>query len=217
LKLVDLPDLGYTGSKGELCIRGPNVTAGYYNDEEKTKESFKDGWFYTGDIAEFTSTGALRIIDRKKNMFKLSQGEYVAAEKVEGALTEKIDFIHQIFVYGDSQQSSLVAIVVPKKDKLLQAVGGKGGDFSTVCASKEAREAVTKIIKEKAKAAGLHGFETPQAVYLYDDEFTVENDMLTPTLKPKRNVIQKNFQKQIDALYKNQDPTKVGGGPSKKK
>lgn len=201
LKLEDLKDMGYTTNdkpnpRGELLIRGPNVCAGYYKDEEKTKESFKNGWFYTGDIAEVTSSGGFRIVDRKKNMFKLAQGEYVAVEKVEDKLTHHCDLIEQIFVYGDSQQNSLVAIVVPKKGALPS--GAKSGDIN----NKEARELVKKKIMEAGRAADLQGFEIPRNVWLTADQFTVENDLMTPTMKLKRNTLQAKFKEEIAKMYK---------------
>jgi len=165
---------------------------GYFKDQEKTKESFKNGWFYTGDIVEQTGEGAFRIVDRKKNMFKLAQGEYVAVEKVEDKLTHGCDLIDQIFVYGDSQQNSLIAIVVPKKQALPQ------GDIN----SKEVRDAVKKKIMEAGKAEDLQGFEIPRNVWLTEEHFTAENDLMTPTMKLKRNTLQEKFKKEIADMYK---------------
>lgn len=87
IKLVDVPDLGYLsnhlpGPQGEIWIRGAAVTEGYLDLEEENKQSFHDGWFKTGDIGEFDEDGRLRVIDRKKNMVKTLNGEYIALEKV---------------------------------------------------------------------------------------------------------------------------------------
>ena len=87
IKLVDVPDLGYfsnhiPGPQGEIWIRGAAVTEGYLDLEEENKQSFHDGWFKTGDIGEFDKDGRLRVIDRKKNMVKTLNGEYIALEKV---------------------------------------------------------------------------------------------------------------------------------------
>ena len=125
IKLVDVPEMGYLHTdtmhrnnqpcvgRGEIWVRGPNVFKGYYKDEEKTKETLSDdGFLKSGDIGLWTVNGCLQIIDRKKNIFKLSQGEYVAAEKIENVLLQSL-LIGQCFVYGDSLQSCLVAIIVP--------------------------------------------------------------------------------------------------------
>lgn len=94
--------------------------AGYFKAPDKTKETMdEDGWLHTGDIGQILPNGALRIIDRKKNIFKLCQGEYIAAEKLENAFT-KLDVIKQAFIYGDSLQSYLVAIFVPEKPNVLK-------------------------------------------------------------------------------------------------
>eukprot|EP01110_Echinostelium_bisporum_P002556 TRINITY_DN1625_c3_g1_i1.p1 TRINITY_DN1625_c3_g1~~TRINITY_DN1625_c3_g1_i1.p1 ORF type:complete len:655 (+),score=276.54 TRINITY_DN1625_c3_g1_i1:38-2002(+) len=187
-KLDDLKDMGYTNMdvphpRGEVCIRGPSVTQGYFKDDEKTKETFINGWYHTGDIGEITSDGTIRIVDRKKNMFKLAQGEYVASEYVEAKLLENSDVIEQLFVYGDSHETTLVAIVVPKQ---------KGAK----------KDQVLSHIKEKGKQQRLQGFEIPQNVHVTEEAFTVENDLLTPTMKLKRNKLQEVFKKEIEKMYK---------------
>lgn len=194
-KLVDLPDMGYTikdkpNARGELWIRGPNVTQGYYKDKEKTEESFKEGgWFLTGDIAEVdSSNGSLRIVDRKKNLLKLAQGEYVAVEQVEDKLTRACPDLEQICVHGDSDQSSIVAIVVPKSK------GAKNDD-------KSARDAMLKKLTEAGKSEGLQGFEIPRSVWFAEEPFSQENDQMTPTMKLKRNAIKDKYKEAIAKMY----------------
>lgn len=124
LKLVDVPEMNYFATdkkegisypRGEICYRGSSIFSGYFKDEERTEEAFdKDGWFHTGDIGELQANLALRIIDRKKNIFKLSQGEYIAPEKLEQCYLKSY-LIGQIFVYGDSLHNNLVAIIIPDK------------------------------------------------------------------------------------------------------
>jgi long-chain acyl-CoA synthetase len=116
LKLAAVPEMEYDTAtqppQGEVCIRGPNVFHGYFKDPQATREAFDDdGWLRSGDIGEWLPNGAMRIIDRRKNIFKLSQGEYVAPEKIENMYTGGL--VSQIFVYGDSLQSHLVSVVVP--------------------------------------------------------------------------------------------------------
>ena len=155
VKLFDEPEMEYRSTdvingvpipRGELCIRGTHVTKGYFKDPEKTAQLFdKDGWMHTGDIAMIYPTGAIRIIDRKKNMFKLQHGEYVAPEKIENILvTNKWSL--QVFVYGDSYQTYLIAIVVPKKEVVMEWAKEKGltGTYEEVCANKQLNETMLK-------------------------------------------------------------------------
>mmetsp|Transcript_15157 Transcript_15157/g.12895 ORF Transcript_15157/g.12895 Transcript_15157/m.12895 type:complete len:592 (-) Transcript_15157:352-2127(-) len=123
IKLVDIPEMNYTSKdkgpdgehlpRGEVCVRGDPIAVGYYKNEELTNDVFdKDGWYHTGDVGLFNTDGTLKIIDRKKNIFKLSQGEYVAPEKIEGVYLTN-PYVSEIFVYGNSLETYLIAIVVP--------------------------------------------------------------------------------------------------------
>ena len=227
IKLLSVPDLGYTVAdtvhgeehdaagavikaglpcegRGEVCVRGPNVFPGYYKDAANTAEALDaDGWLHTGDIGLWDARGHLKIIDRRKNMFKLSQGEYVAAEKVETALQSA--WVQQIFVYGDSLHSMLVAIVVPNPDTLKawareQGRAGAAAEPAALCADADVVAAVLADFKARAKSQGLTGFETPRGVHL-DAVAWTPDDVLTPTFKLKRKDAQRRYQAQIDAMY----------------
>ncbi|CAM9937081.1 unnamed protein product, partial [Phaeothamnion confervicola] len=200
--------------RGEVCFRGTNVFAGYYRQEDKTREAFDaDGWLHSGDIGLWTADGALMIIDRKKNIFKLSQGEYVAAEKIENIHSQS-PLVAQSFVHGDSLQSCLVAVVVPDPDAVATwaaacsrgSTGGGGGGgaaaaFEAACASPELRDAVMTELVACGKRAGLQGFEFVRAVHVEAVPFSVENGMLTPTFKLKRAEARQKYAAVIDDLY----------------
>ncbi|DAZ93918.1 TPA: hypothetical protein N0F65_010120 [Lagenidium giganteum] len=210
MRLQDVPDMNYTNDdvprpRGEILIKGPNVFKGYYKAPELTAEALDaDGWLHTGDIGAWNADGTLSIIDRKKNIFKLSQGEYVAPEKIENVYQQS-PFVQQVFVYGESLQSYLVGVVVPDPDAVKnwqQETGMSGMSLSKLCAdSAELKEAIAKDMLEKAKANKLFGFEMVKKLHLHADVFSVEKGLVTPTFKLKRPQLQKHFQSQIDAMY----------------
>lgn len=116
VRLEDVAEMGYThkdspSPRGEICIRGTNIFKGYLHDPENTNKALVDGWFHTGDIGEIDAQGRLKIIDRVKNVVKLSQGEYVALEKVEGVYALN-PLYATLLVHADSLRSSLVAVAV---------------------------------------------------------------------------------------------------------
>ncbi|KAK9161773.1 hypothetical protein Syun_008114 [Stephania yunnanensis] len=135
LRLEEVPDMGYSPfgdpPRGEICVRGKPIFSGYYKNPELTKEAFKDGWFHTGDIGELLPSGAMKIIDRKKNIFKLSQGEYIAVEYLE-KIYSFTPIVEDIWVYGDSFKSKLVAVVVPneRNTKKWAESNGYSGSFA---------------------------------------------------------------------------------------
>lgn len=200
--LEGVPEMKYSPgadpARGELLIRGPALFSGYYKDQEKTDEVVtKDGWFHTGDIAEITPAGAIRIIDRKKNIFKLAQGEYVAVEKLEN--TYKMSpAVEQIWVYGNSFESVLVAVVVPSEDKVKAHGGASAAQLASDAAFKKA---VLDDLTAAAKADKLKGFEMIKGVIIEPELFSVENNLLTPTFKLKRPQLLDHYRTQIDALY----------------
>ncbi|KAL4444107.1 hypothetical protein ABPG75_011844 [Micractinium tetrahymenae] len=196
-RLESVPELKYEATdsppKGEICIRGPMVFAGYYKDPEKTKGEFDaEGFFHTGDIGTIDSQGCLKIVDRKKNIFKLAQGEYIAVEFLEQQYSSS-ELVEQIWVYGSSLESSLVAVVVPKK-----AFTDQHPDL----ASPDAKKAMLQELQSVQKGKRLKGFEAIRGVHLTNEPFSIENDLMTPSMKLKRPQLQQRFQKEIDALYK---------------
>jgi len=210
-KLQSVPELGYSTDddmpKGELLLRGESISKGYFRNKEANRDHFKDGWLYTGDICALLPSNGVKIIDRRKNLFKLAQGEYVAPEKIENALGNSA-FVNQIFIHGDSTQSYVVAIVVVDKSKAIQwGATYLKEDVDEICTMIEFRKAVLQDMNDVGTEVSLMGFEKPKNVICIGDEFTVENDLLTPTSKLKRSVAKPRFQKEIDAMYE--------GGPLK--
>lgn len=209
IKLVDVPELNYlstnTPPQGEICIRGPNVALGYYKNEEMTREVFdSDGWFHTGDIGQWNPNGTLSIIDRVKNIFKLAQGEYIAVERVEQQLGT-CEYVSQLWIYGDSYKSCVVAVVVVEPVSVLafaKSIGLPSTEdmLSEVIVDKKVKQEVLRTVTRAARGAGLKGFEIPKAVHLVDKEFG-EYDCVTPSMKLQRNKLQKVFQKEIDLMY----------------
>jgi len=207
IRLESVPDMNYDAQanppRGEILIGGNTVYSGYYKREDLTKEVLEpSGWFHTGDIGEITPEGYLKIIDRKKNIFKLAQGEYVAVEKVE-ATFKKFDMLEQIWVYGNSFESSLVAVCVPVESKLMAWAKAHKveGDFKAVCADAKTKAMFVEELTKYGKEDGLKGFELVRAVHVESEPFDVEKDLLTPTFKMKRPQLLKYYQKDIDALY----------------
>ena len=220
LKLVDQPELGYTSKNidketgksrpsGELCSRGPNICKGYFRNPEKTKETIdEEGWLHSGDIAQIIPEhgNALRIVDRVKNIFKLQQGEYVSPEKIEN-LYEKCKYIEQIFIYGNSLKNYLVCIVHPNNNDIIKYFKSKGindidkNNWKEYLEDKDLKEEIIKEIDSFGRKIGLKGFEIPKKVHLFKDEFSVENQIITPTMKIKRHIAKNIFEKEINDMY----------------
>ncbi|NXA22986.1 ACSL5 ligase, partial [Ibidorhyncha struthersii] len=205
IKLDDVEEMNYFSSnnEGEVCIKGPNVFKGYLKDPEKTAEAIdKDGWLHTGDIGKWLPNGTLKIIDRKKNIFKLAQGEYIAPEKIENVYIRSAP-VAQVFVHGESLRSFLIGIVVPDPETLPEFAAKLGikGSYEDICKNPAVKKAILEDMVRLGKEAGLKSFEQVKDLYIHTEMFSVENGLLTPTLKAKRAELVKVFEKQIEALY----------------
>ncbi|KAG5263906.1 hypothetical protein AALO_G00269950 [Alosa alosa] len=205
IKLVDVAEMNYLAAngEGEVCVKGPNVFQGYLKDPEKTAEAIdEDGWLHTGDIGKWLPNGTLKIVDRKKHIFKLAQGEYIAPEKIENVYI-RADAVAQAFVHGDSLQSCLVAIIVPDPEILPKWAQKRGhnGSYDELCKNKEVKKAILEDILKLGKEGGLKSFEQVKDISLHNEMFSVENGLLTPTFKAKRTDLKNHFRDQIDELY----------------
>ena len=146
--------------------------------------------------------GALKIIDRKKNIFKLSQGEYIAPEKIE-RVYEKCPLIQQIFVYCDSLRSNIVAIVIPDEGEVMKLAKDKSleGNFEELCQNATVKKAIQDEMDQAAKAAKLNSLEQVKGNFHCDFNVWNESNLLTPTMKLKRHVAKGHYQKELDGLY----------------
>mmetsp|Transcript_27657 Transcript_27657/g.87696 ORF Transcript_27657/g.87696 Transcript_27657/m.87696 type:complete len:224 (-) Transcript_27657:78-749(-) len=178
--------------RGEVCLRGPSVFRGYYVGESPVDA---DGWLHSGDIGLFTETGALQLIDRIKNIFKLAQGEFVAPEKVEAKLQD-CGFVAQAFVYGDSLRNYLVAVVVPDFEAFAAAAGPNA-------AGREVTPGLVDKIVEQMRVATrrMPKYQVPKKILVTADEFTPENGLLTPTFKVKRKLVEDKYMREINLMY----------------
>lgn len=182
-KLVDFPDAGYHATnkpnpQGEVWLRGPTIMEGYYENEKETKEALtSDGWFKTGDIGEWDANGHLKLIDRKKNLIKTQNGEYIALEKLE-SIYRSAHVVANICVYADDSKAKPIAIIVPTEPalkKLAQANSIEGSTLEELVHNKKLHSAVLKELQSAGRAGGLAGIEIIEGVVLSDEEWTPQN------------------------------------------
>jgi long-chain acyl-CoA synthetase len=207
MRLESVPEMGYDAlsstPRGEICLRGTSLFSGYYKRPDLTNDVIVDGWFHTGDIGEWQPDGALKVIDRKKNIFKLSQGEYVAVESIESVYM-RCPLVTSMWVYGNSFESFLVAVVVPDKKALEDWAAANNleiEDFALLCQSLEARKYVLDELNRIGHQNKLRGFEILKAVHLEPNLFDMERDLITPTFKLKRPQLLKYYKDRVDQLY----------------
>ncbi|TVR26775.1 MAG: long-chain fatty acid--CoA ligase [Balneolaceae bacterium] len=184
---------------GEILTRGPNVMTGYYKEEEQTKEVFTDdGWFKTGDIGKLDEDGFLFITDRKKSMFKLSTGKYVAPQNVENQISGS-GFIEQVVVIG-YQRKFCSALIVPAYDNIKKRLKRDGYEPSKPY-SKD--EKIRSLIQEEVDKANktLAPWESVKKFILLEEPLSIDSGDLTPTMKVKRPVVLEKFKEEIDSMY----------------
>ena len=186
---------------GEILVRGPNVMRGYYGQPEATAAVLKDGWFYTGDVGHMDKEGRLYITDRKKDLFKLSNGKYVAPQMIESLLKQS-QFVGQIVVVGAGRKQP-VALIVPDWESLNKALAETGETFPKDKTELSKHPAAIKIVQQDVSSltSSLADYERIRRVALLPHEFTIDSGELTPTLKVKRRVIDERFGDLIEELY----------------
>ncbi|KAI1326288.1 AMP-binding enzyme [Xylariaceae sp. FL0255] len=208
VKLVDFPDAGYYATnkpnpQGEIWIRGPTVLDEYYQNENETKENIQDGWFKSGDIGEWDSSGHLKIIDRKKNLVKTLNGEYIALEKLE-SIYRSATVVNNICVYANENKAKPIAIIVPAEPALKKLAADNGvaaGSIEEMVNNKKLKSAVLKELQNAGRAGGLSGIEIIEGVALSDEEWTPQNGLVTAAQKLNRKAILNKYQQQVDEAY----------------
>lgn len=217
-KLVDVPEMDYTHKdvdpetglvtpRGEIWCRGPSIIPDYYKDEDKFLDTTtEDGWLKSGDIGMILPPqNRMVIIDRKKNIFKLSQGEYVAPEKIESELRTCSPLITDTYIYGNSLKSCLIAIVTIEPgnqrklaDHLQVAKGVADEDLKT---DADLKKAILDMLNKKGREVGFKGFEIPKGL-LISSQTLEELNLITPSFKMKRKPIENHFKAELEAIYK---------------
>lgn len=187
---------------GEILAKGKNIMQGYYKNPEATAEVLKDGWLYTGDIGEWVDGKFLKIIDRKKEMFKTSGGKYIVPQQIEKLLSESI-FIEQIMVVGEGRKFPS-ALIVPLYENCLE--WAKQNEPSILNLSREEfikHPKIQELLANEINKLNVNfgNWEKIKKFHLLPYEFTIEAGELTPTLKMKRKVILEKYKTEIEDIY----------------
>lgn len=195
-KLVDVPELGYFRTdrpypRGELAVRSESLTPGYYKRPDVTAQVFDaDGYYHTGDIFAEVAPDELVYVDRRSFVLKLSQGEFVTVSKLE-AVFARSPLVRQIYVYGNSTRSYLLAVVVPTEEAQARA----GGDVEAL------KPLIGRSLRQVAKTAGLQSYEIPRDLIVDTTPFTLRNGLLTGSRKLARPKLEEHYGPRLEQLY----------------
>lgn len=192
-KLADVPDLGYFHTdrpypRGELLVKSDTLFPGYYKRPEVTAEMFDDGYYRTGDVVAEIGPDQLVYLDRRNNVLKLSQGEFVTVSKLEAVFADS-PVIRQVYVYGNSARSYLLAVIVPTEEAV------KRYDAASL------KSVVGDSLQDVAKAAGLQSYEMPRDFLIETTPFTLENGLLTGIRKLARPKLKEHYGERLEQLY----------------
>ena len=185
---------------GEILLKGPNIMKGYWNDEAATKEVIRDGWFYTGDIGVIDRDGYLKITDRKKHIIVTSGGKNIAPMPIENLISDS-PYVEQVVVIGE-KRPFLIALIVPDFDKLKEFANTEGIVTSTskeLIENKSVQQIFEKLMRTVSRQLATH--EKVRKFLLVDTPFTIENGLMTPTMKLKRKEITTKYVAEIDKVY----------------
>jgi long-chain acyl-CoA synthetase len=186
---------------GEILLRGPNVMRGYYGHPEETAAVLSNEWFATGDVGHLDKGGRLYITDRKKDLFKLSNGKYVAPQQIESLLKQS-EFVSQVVVVGAGRKQP-AALIVPEWEAVRQALSASGEEYPTGRNELASFAPAIKLVQSDVAllTRELADYERIRRIWLLPQEFSIDGGELTPTLKVKRRVIDQKFGNIIDELY----------------
>jgi long-chain acyl-CoA synthetase len=186
---------------GEILVKGPNVMQGYYKDPERTAEVMTGDYFHTGDKGEIDKDGFLKITGRKKEIFKTSGGKYISPTLLENQMKQS-RFIEQILVIGEGQKMP-AAIVQPNfefvKEWARRHLINCGSSLEEIAENKAVQDRIMEEIKEGNQHFGQ--WETIKRIEITPEIWSVDNDLLTPTFKPKREAILKRYKHLYDRIY----------------
>lgn len=214
LKLVSVPELDYFVTdkpypRGEVLYRGPGLFMKYFKDEERTRESLsEDGWFRTGDVGAILETGALKIIDRRSNIFKLAQGEFIASSDLEEIMSRS-PYIAQCVVYGNRYESYTLLIANININAVKEAIPEFEEEdenekilVKKLCSNEEVIKLIHKSVIEQLEIEKRKSYEIPRALLLDSETWSAENGMATPSLKLKANKIKHLHRIKLSYIYK---------------
>ena len=210
--IKSVPDLGYTIDDmidgincpaGEICLKGPLIFNGYYkNDLENSKAFDEDGYFHTGDVGRiFPYYGnGLKIVDRVKEIFKLSQGEYIIPAKLESVYV-KSNFIQQIMIYGNSTMNYILAIICPDKQHCARELDITEEELIKDEENPKLKKIILNDLDRLAIEANFNGLEKVKFILLTFEGFTIQNECMTPTMKIVRKKVEIRFKNRIEKLF----------------
>ncbi|MDT9700062.1 AMP-dependent synthetase/ligase [Streptomyces sp. P17] len=187
---------------GEILLRGPGIMEGYHGLPEKTAEVLEpDGWFHTGDIGELSPDGYLRITDRKKDLFKTSGGKYIAPTEIEGSFKSVCPYVSNILVHG-ADKNFCTALIALDEVALLgwaKENGMEGKSYAEIVAAPDTVALVEGYVKQLNE--GLQRWQTIKKFRLLPRDLDVEHGEITPSLKLKRPVVEREYQHLLDEMY----------------